>query len=658
MTSRFTFAFKYKLVVLIASMILVLLGGSFFVVQRNIEIQFTQSIQQQLYKTEQLISELMDNRARELNSYAIALQGQQLIRSMLQDKSMDRITRDDILDTEVLPDFPVLSHLIIADAEGKLLAANRNSSTLLPAFIQAGLLETVSNGDKTSHYLFDQQHCVQLMGTPIFLQEEMIGLLFVGITLTPDWIARTQAMTGADLALFNGPQIFLASDWHRPDEARAPLLQQIERLLQQTPARWQSQKFGAMELMGERYLSITVANPGFVPPYLLAVSLDQALSFVQKIRSHMAWVGSIGLFLGLVVAFGFALGISKPIESLRYATTEVERENFDYRVNIKTQDEFSLLGQSFNHMLSELADKERIRGVMNKVVSKEIADELLRDDIQLGGEERIATVLCTDIRGFTTLAEGLPPNRLLSLLNDYFTRQSFCIDAHQGVIDKYIGDALMALFGVPIAREQDAYHAVLAALDIIEALALFNLEMALPLQKTINIGIAVNTGHLIAGNVGAENRLNYTVLGDAVNTAFRLEGLTKRYGVQIIISAGTYQAIAPLLTANPPPFQVRLLDCVQVKGKTQGIDIYQVFSRQDSTDLEQLAQWITAYQQARQQLQATHFQQALDQFAHLNQHWPQDVPTQVMLQRCQRYAAQPEQYAIDYPNGAYLYFEK
>jgi adenylate cyclase len=293
------------------------------------------------------------------------------------------------------------------------------------------------------------------------------------------------------------------------------------------------------------------------------------------------------------------------------------------------------------------------------VVSKEVADELLKGDLQLGGEERIATILFSDIRGFTTISEVLPPKALVDVLNRYFTRVNTVIDAHRGNIDKYIGDAIMALFGAPIAHVDDPYQAVLAALGMIDALHAFNQTLSQDLGRTLKIGIGINTGPLIAGLMGAATRLEYTVMGDTVNLASRLEGLTKHYGVQIIISAATYQAVQATQATVPTtelPLRFRALDTVQVKGKTTGIPIYQVFA--DNEQTVNLDNFLTRFQAARQLLESGEFEASARQFTMLANDWPDDPVTQVFLERATAYLNDPALYQQSYREGVYIFTEK
>jgi adenylate cyclase len=187
----------------------------------------------------------------------------------------------------------------------------------------------------------------------------------------------------------------------------------------------------------------------------------------------------------------------------------------------------------------------------------------------LGGEEREVTVLFSDIRGFTTLSEATAPHELVAVLNRYFTLMTNEVFKHQGVLDKYIGDAIMAFWGAPIADPLQADHALAAARGMIDRLKEFNAELVREGKPTIDIGVGLYTGPVVVGNIGAESRFDYTVIGDTVNTASRLEGLNKEYGTHVIIGESTKQKLTASYPLSP-------LGGVKVKGKEQSVEIYAV----------------------------------------------------------------------------------
>ena len=652
--------FRYKIAVLIAAIVLVLLGGTFFVVQAQIEQNATEDIKEDLKATRALVSRLMEDRRSRLGEIAAGLSGDELIRVILMDTTLDRVTRDDIVDDEILPDYPYLTLLSVADADGNPLAFNQASqafSHLLPTqeFFRESLKGEVGAG-----FLIHQDRCEQIIALPLTIgaeeEAEIIGNILVGLTWSKDDLENIKAVSGADVAFFDANKIFLSTNVQLIDEQSSPT-QLFDAFMEDTSWNTTDAEPVVVPIGSERFLYLKVQDDDQLsPPYIIAKSLDRQLGFVQRIRDIMTQFGAAGIAVGVLVGFAFALGISRPIKMLRAATAEVERGNLDHRVHIHTRDEFSQLGESFNQMIQGLLEKERIRGVMNKVVSKEIADEILEGDLQLGGETKTATILFSDIRGFTTLSEGLSPNDLLDLLNAYFTKISACIDAHKGNIDKYLGDAVMALFGVPITRDHDAADAVFAAVDMIGALKEFNRTLEAERGKTIQIGIGINTGALVAGLMGASDRLEYTVLGDEVNLAARLEGLTKQYGVQIIVSESTYAELQGTSMPDDRAIKFRELDTVLVKGKTKAIRIYQAFARDELPN--RFSVFDTRFQEARQLLIDKKFGGSLKALETLEADWPDDGPTKVFRARVDSYLEEPARYEKEYRDGSYICGEK
>jgi len=219
-------------------------------------------------------------------------------------------------------------------------------------------------------------------------------------------------------------------------------------------------------------------------------------------------------------------------------------------------------------------ERRKLKKSFSQYASPEIVDDIMAaKELQLGGEKRDMTVLFSDIRGFTTISEKLSPTQLVVMLNDYLSRMTQVVFAQQGVVDKFIGDAVMAFWNAPVDQPDHAYLSVKASLNMIKALDEFNKGLKEGLPK-FKIGIGLNSGEMIAGNMGSTERFDYTLIGDNVNLGARLEGLTKKYGVDIIISESTYNELKKL--KKDSEFSIRFLDKVIVKGKEEPVKIYEV----------------------------------------------------------------------------------
>ncbi len=284
--------------------------------------------------------------------------------------------------------------------------------------------------------------------------------------------------------------------------------------------------------------------------------------------------------ISLIAVILLARSVTRPILNLARRVRRIEAGDYGQAVAVTSQDEIGQLAGSINTMAAGLAEKEKVRDLLGKVVSHEIAEELLSKTIALGGEERVVTVLFADIKGFTSLCENLAPEAVLTLLNRYLSEITEVIERHHGVVDKYTGDSVMALFGAPLSRPGDARNAIATALAIQATMASLNAANLAQGMFAIEAGIGIHTGLVVAGNLGSKNRLNYTVIGDSVNLSARLEGLTRRYHVPNIVSEAT--------RLQAPGFVYRELDLVRVAGKKEPVRIFEVLGREGEVSAQVL----------------------------------------------------------------------
>jgi adenylate cyclase len=248
----------------------------------------------------------------------------------------------------------------------------------------------------------------------------------------------------------------------------------------------------------------------------------------------------------------------------------------------------------------EQAEQRTIRGVMARYLSPSVSQWALKDPerLTLGGETRIMTVLFSDLRGFTTLSQNMDPQALTALLNEYMTAMTEIVFKHDGVLDKYIGDAIMAFWNAPMWQEDHAVRACETALDMVSRLQTLQADWARRGLPRLDLGIGINTGRMVVGNMGSRDRLTYTVLGDTVNVASRLEGLNKEYGTRIVIGEGTR-------TAAGETCLYRFLDLVAVKGRSEPLAVYEVTARAGQLDgprssmLDRYAKGLALYQHRR-----------------------------------------------------------
>jgi adenylate cyclase len=320
------------------------------------------------------------------------------------------------------------------------------------------------------------------------------------------------------------------------------------------------------------FLSVTQPLPladGDAAEIVLQYSWDEKLAPARRLERLLALAGGGSLAVAALLAVGVARGMSRPVRALAAHTEHVARGDYTRRLALGRADELGRLATAFNRMSEGLAERDRIRDLLDKNLSPAVAAQLLREGTALGGEEREVTVLFVDLCGFTPLSEKMAPCESLALLNRFFDRMSAALEREGGVIDKFNGDSIMALFGAPVAQPDATDRALRAALGMQAALAELNRELAAEGRPALACGVGINTARVVAGNVGSHRRLNYSVIGDGVNVAERLEALTRRpeYRATVLLSEAT-------LHAARGRYVTRALGAIAVRGRTEPVRVH------------------------------------------------------------------------------------
>ena len=289
---------------------------------------------------------------------------------------------------------------------------------------------------------------------------------------------------------------------------------------------------------------------------------------------------------------------------------------------------------------TEEKDKRKLRKAFQLYLSPEVMEEMLKQphNLQLGGKELDLTVMFSDIRGFTGIAEKLSPTALVRLLNQYLSPMTDLVFRRRGTLDKYIGDAVMAFFGAPVQTPLHAANGCDTALEMIETLGRMREKWRIedPSTPAIDIGIGINSGPMVVGNMGSEQRFNYTVMGDNVNLASRLEGLNREYGTHILITEQTLIAARKGLQ-DEAAYTVRELDSVRVMGKREPVRLYELRRRGPPTTEE--LPLLTGYAQGLALYRAQEFAEARLQFESLLTRYAGDGPSSLMRTRCDQLLA-------------------
>ncbi|MGE3953598.1 MAG: adenylate/guanylate cyclase domain-containing protein [Parachlamydiales bacterium] len=357
------------------------------------------------------------------------------------------------------------------------------------------------------------------------------SFLTLGVSLRPLVTTLAQITGDTNLLVFEGELLLHVSD------KEGGLSEQVQKDIQQQVGQLQKPT-GFVNLGGEDfYYSRYQPKPEWDLYFVTLEPAEQVLrpieefearskEMVRRLTFHFILIAIGVLLIALILLELIVRRFTRPITKLARATEDVAAGHYEHielpKVKAGSKNEIAVLTESFDKMIHGLQDREKIRGVLDKVVSKEIAEEILHGNVALGGEVREVCVLFADIRNFTQITANLPPEEVITFVNAYMNEMTQIIEIYQGVIDKYVGDEVMALFGAPVSHPYAPLQAVLAAITIRDKLTQWNEERKAQGLFTCHVGIGIHYGPMVAGNMGAEDRLNYTVLGSNVNLASRL----------------------------------------------------------------------------------------------------------------------------------------
>ncbi len=423
---------------------------------------------------------------------------------------------------------------------------------------------------------------------------------------------------------------------------------EADRLTQLMSAKtegWQQIRLGGVE----RVAQASVFEP-FGWYFMISEQRDAFYQAINQIFWQSGLIISITLFITILLLLVFSYYLTKPLQNIVMAMREIIVNNdLSKRVDLLYRDEIGELGHTFNLMTGELENaydqikgyalkavvaqkkEQKIRNIFQKYVPKEVIDQFFqKPESMLVGESRILAVLFSDIRRFTSMSENMRPDEIVESLNAYFSLMVDVIMSRQGIVDKYIGDAIMAFYGAPVQHEDDAFKAVQSGFEMMEALKGFNQRQAERGRPEFHIGIGINYGSVTVGNIGSDKKMDYTVIGDMVNIASRLEGLTKIYHEEMIVSESVFRYVKKDISC-------RMLDRVAVKGKKQGIGIYS--PRKELSQSEENA-W-KLHHTGSQFYYKREFEKATRYFLEVQKILPGDGISRVFLKRCETYMKSP-----------------
>lgn len=563
---RFRFRrFSSRLLLLIAGLLALVQGTVYLIVARANERNARTHIRENLAVGARVFHDTVEQRRDDMARSARLMSSDYAIRQLLLREPLDEATLHSILLSYVnRVRAPVIT---LFDQSGALLANSSASLTDDQCEPFRTLIDRALDDDaqEASDFARIEGRLHLLVVVPLYAPyPEIVAWFGLAFPIDDAFALKLKETTLLEVTFVGGTGSMLATTLPPPSA----------RTVARHAFAAHSDHDLLIKIETEPYLTAFQALPlldGGSARIALQRSLDAELAPARALERIMLLVSLAALAVATLAALGVARGLSRPLRQLAAQTRRVGTGDYTARLDLPRADELGQLATAFNEMTAGLAERDRVRDLLDKNVSPEVAAQLLRDGASLGGEEREVTVLFADLRGFTPLSEKLPPRELIGLLNRYLDRMSAEIESHGGVIDKFIGDEIMALFGAPLAAPDAADRAIRTALAMEQALNELNREFEQEGRPGLALGIGINTARVVAGNIGSHRRLNYSVIGDGVNVAARLQALTRTadYATNILVSAATLTAACGAYTTRP-------LGQVALKGRREPVEIHAV----------------------------------------------------------------------------------
>lgn len=560
---RLNFTFRLKILLSIMGTVTIFLGILLVVVRDQTSRQIDRMTEEAKTRSHRAFDEFEHLYLAELERFAGRISNFPRIPAALQEavEEDDPGILIDAADYEMkLADIPLA---VFTDETGRHVVTMLDHKPLENAgqtreYVETLLREKTGKSDKAGYLVFDSRLFIT-HGLVVTFFGRTIGTVTIGFPIDDDLALRMGKVIDAEVGFVVDGRLYSATPPNR-----------FPGLRERMPAAAGEEQPVRISLGGSQWILIgeplNTGTPGG-GRQVIAVSLDKYLAPLYRIETVFHISGILVMAIALLLGISISRGLTAPVRKLVEATRRVARGEYDFHVEIKSKDELYTLGESFNRMTDDLLLKEQYRGILDKVVSPEIAQEMVKGNITLGGENREVTTLFADIRGFTTMTEGMEPQEVIAMLNQFMEHAAAAVEAEGGVVDKYVGDQIMAVFGAPVYHPDDPLRAVRAALQMNENINRLNEKRRLQNEPEIKIGIGINTGLAVAGNMGSVNRLNYTVLGNSVNVASRL--CSQAASSEILVSGHTHRRVAAHV-------ETQSLDPVTMKGLSKPVKVFKV----------------------------------------------------------------------------------
>ncbi len=459
---------------------------------------------------------------------------------------------------------------------------------------------------------------VGIYAAPVVRGRQLIGAILVGRLVKPLLLPALEEMADARIVL---------------KAADGTAVSTLDGASSIPEAAW-SATTGEVELGGRRHLAIARwverEQGGVMVQALLLREVDKEVApILERFTRELPWIAGVALAGSVVLALYLARRLSRPLIDLEQAARKVKLGDLTVEVKVDSADEVGRLAASFNEMVLGLRQRDQIKGLFKQYLDPRVVEELIRhpEKASPGGERRVVTVLFSDLVGFTSISEQLGPEALVAALNEYFEAASHELAVHGATFDKFIGDAIMCFWNAPLPQEDHAARACLTALALLRVVNRLAGSSSLGLRgKSFDCRIGINTGPCVVGNIGSQATQDYTVIGDTVNLASRLESAAKIYGTRTLVSEHTVAAARGVVIT-------RELDLLRVRGRAQPVRVYELLGLADAPVPPHAAQYangLALYRERR-------FDEALAVF----EQSPDDAPSRVMAERCRAFRVQP-----------------
>ena len=563
----------------------------------------------------------------------------QLALAQMKEEIFGRIVQNELQvpDSDIAPAFHVMlnefGELRLATAAGSANLTEKLAADLVDWSFEA----VVQGQDLVRQYVWADEKLYVSFGVPLRMAmgEPPTHAYFIGFRVDDQWIEHLLRL-GRDEGVATVTAWYLVDGQpvaHAPKETKADRAQSLRGGLIEA-VRTDSTDSGPRPIefkaAGERFVGETVSfrpAKGSVGTFVVVSSLDEALARLRQIQRNIALITAAMVLLAILACRKLARIIAEPIEELVSGTKRIAQGNFSVPIHWSRRDELGQLAQSFNTMAAGLEQRDLIKDTFGKFVDPKIVEGFLADpsQLRLGGERRIQTVLFSDLADFTALGERLSPEELVGLLNAYLGHAADAVTESRGIVDKFIGDAVVAFWGPPLA-DKHAELACRAALRMVEQTNRFADQCKTMGCPPLRVRIGISTGEVLIGNIGSRNKFNYTVIGDTVNLAARLEGVNKVYNTQILVTSCTARDAGDSIVT-------RKIDAVRVMGRAKPVDLYEVLAsiEESNNHTDRLRE---GYRQALTLYESRDWPAAKVRFEALWRDCDADGPSRVMARRC------------------------